>query len=117
MMSEKLDKTLLRNALEQQKAKVLESLKLNEESARPVELDQSRQGRLSRMDALQQQAMSQASLHRLQLELRRIEATLQRLDSDDYGYCIKCGDEIEWERLKANPSLVVCKECMDASKE
>ena len=117
VMSEKIDKEYLRNTLEHQKERVLESLKLSEEYARPVELDQSRQGRLSRMDALRQQAMSQDSLHRLQLELRRIEATLGRLDFENYGYCIKCGDDIEYERLKANPSLVVCKECMNADRD
>ncbi|WP_226997949.1 TraR/DksA family transcriptional regulator [Legionella pneumophila] len=111
-----MNKPLLKQILEQQKEKALESLKYCAESSRPVELDQTRQGRLSRMDALQQQAMSQATLHRLQLELKRIDATLRRLDNDDYGYCIKCGDEIEWERLKINPSLAVCKECMSENK-
>lgn len=111
-MSVQLDKNLLRTILNEQKTKTMDALKLSEEYARPVELDQSRLGRLSRMDALQQQAMSQARLHRLQSELRRIDATLQRLESDDYGYCIKCGDDIAWERLKINPSLVVCADCM-----
>ncbi|HHG8515372.1 TPA: TraR/DksA family transcriptional regulator [Legionella pneumophila] len=115
-MSESINKDVLKQILEQQKEKALESLKSCEESVRPVELDQTRQGRLSRMDALQQQAMSQATLHRLQLELKRIDATLRRLHNEDYGYCIKCGDEIEWERLKINPSLVVCRECMDEAK-
>ena len=116
-MLEKIDKSYLRNTLQHQKEMVLESLKLSEEFARPVELDQSCQGRLSRMDALQQQAMSQASLHRLQLELTQIEAALGRLDFEDYGYCIKCGDDIEYERLKANPSFVLCKECMTVDRD
>jgi len=48
----------------------------------PVELDQARVGRLSRMDAMQQQAMSQAALRLAGLERLRIEAALKRIDSE-----------------------------------
>ena len=76
-----------------------------------VELDQQRVGRLSRMDALQGQAMALAAMRRRQLELRRIAAALQRLDEDAYGYCVRCGDEIGCRRLELDPTVPTCIQC------
>ena len=57
-----------------------------EDSRRPVELDQTRVGRLSRMNALQDQAMALETERRRGGELNRIEAALERLAAGDYGY-------------------------------
>ena len=76
--------------------------------AAPVELDQTQQGRLSRMDALQQQAMAAETLRRRQRDMRLIEAALLRLDEGEYGYCVTCGEAIEAERLALNPATPFC---------
>ncbi|WP_415236652.1 TraR/DksA family transcriptional regulator [Sneathiella sp.] len=78
---------------------------------KPVELDQSRVGRLSRMDALQNQAMAQDTVRRRKNELTRIDAALQRLVDGDYGYCVTCDEEISEKRLSLDPSTPVCIEC------
>ena len=78
---------------------------------RPVELDQTRVGRLSRMDALQSQAMAVATERRRSLELTRIAAALQRIDEGEYGYCVACGDEIPVKRLELDPTTTVCVAC------
>lgn len=80
-------------------------------SDRTVELDQSRVGRLSRMDALQGQAMSVAAKHRRQSELQRIAAALRRIDDDEYGYCEQCGGRIPAGRLEIDPAAELCVEC------
>ena len=84
-----------------------------EEAAETVELDQTRQGRLSRMDALQGQAMSIASLNRRNLELGKIDQALERLDNEDYGYCLECGEEISEQRLDFNPTVTHCIHCAE----
>lgn len=84
---------------------------LGEESRKPVELDQSAQGRLSRMDAMQQQAMSFAAQGRRVAEARLIEQALARMDTDDYGYCGTCGDPIAPGRLNLDPTLATCIAC------
>ena len=84
---------------------------LAKESSAAVDLDQSKVGRLSRMDALQKQAMSQEVDRRRQMELTRIVAALNRIEEDEFGYCITCGEEIESQRLKLNPSLPQCSKC------
>ncbi len=76
-----------------------------------VELDQSKVGRLSRMDAMQGQAMAQASMERLEQRLRLIDAALARVESDDYGYCQQCQEPIDSGRLEFDPTVVLCIEC------
>lgn len=78
---------------------------------RPVELDQTRVGRLSRMDAMQHQAMALETERRRSLELKRIETALTRIDGDEYGYCLTCGDEIPEKRLELDPTVAVCVDC------
>ena len=92
----------------------LESLDGETEDARaPVELDQSRVGRLSRMDALQGQAMNNAIAARRRKKLQAIEAALVRLQEEEFGYCIKCGDEIALKRLELDPTVTTCAACSD----
>lgn len=83
----------------------------DKEQNRPVELDQQRQGRLSRMDALQGQAMSQALSRRRALALKRIEAALARLEEGEFGFCVSCGEAIDVKRLEIDPSVAQCTDC------
>ncbi len=82
----------------------------SEDSSEIVELDQARVGRLSRMDALQAQAMSQASGRRRELMLRKISAALERIDNGDYGLCQSCEEMINRKRLEFDPTAVLCIE-------
>ncbi len=81
------------------------------EAAQPVELDQSRVGRVSRMDALQAQAMSIETKRRRALQGQRIDAALQRIDNGSFGICLQCGEDINPKRLEFDPSTPVCIEC------
>jgi DnaK suppressor protein len=82
-----------------------------DDAARTVKLDQTSVGRLSRMDALQEQAMSQERLRRRAIELARISAALKRMESGDYGYCVLCGEAIASGRLELDPATPTCIEC------
>ncbi len=90
---------------------------LDEEDARgsdgqkTVELDQQAVGRLSRMDALQNQAMAKAQAARRAGERRRIAAALARIAEDEYGYCTDCGEALGLDRLRADPTLPRCLSC------
>ena len=87
-----------------------------EQSRKPVELDQTRVGRLSRMDALQGQAMAIETERRRKVELRRVEAALARLDEGEYGACVDCGEEIEPKRLDLDPTAPLCMDCAGGAK-
>lgn len=81
------------------------------DQTRPVDLDQSSVGRLSRMDAMQSQAMAQENRRRRDVELIRIEAALERLDAGEYGYCAACDEEIDKRRLNVDPANPFCVRC------
>lgn len=88
-----------------------------DDASKTVELDQTSVGRLSRMDAMQGQAMSQELKRRQQLELQRIKAALQRVESGDYGYCISCDEEIISGRLELDPAAPLCVACASAKEK
>ena len=88
-----------------------------DEAAGTVELDQTSVGRLSRMDALQGQAMSRERDRRRQIELQKIAAALRRIDAGDYGDCVRCGEEIAIRRLELDPAAPLCIDCAGKSDE
>lgn len=85
--------------------------KTGQSASSTVTLDQSRLGRLSRMDALQGQAISNEMNRRRQLEIKKIAAALQRIEHGDYGYCIQCEEAIAIKRLEFDPSASLCIQC------
>lgn len=78
-----------------------------------VQLDQTRVGRLSRMDAMQQHAMSLSLKDRLLRNRRRLEAALERANNGSFGLCCGCEDELEIERLENEPATPFCADCQD----
>jgi len=105
------DKKIIRANLLDLKSELEALSGLSEEARATVELDQQSVGRLSRMDALQGQAMAQASERQRRAHIQRIEAALQRLETGDYGYCVECGEEIAEKRLQVDPSVAFCITC------
>ena len=85
----------------------------SQEDTAPVELDQARVGRLSRMDAMQAQEMAQEAARRRQRQLLEIDGALQRMESGDFGYCFVCGEEIDVRRLAVDPTSTRCVRCAE----
>ena len=106
-----VDVDLFRNLLEARRAELLALSNAAKDARKPVELDQQSIGRLSRQDALQQQAMAKAQDARRAGELRRIEAALKRIDEGDYGYCAECGEPIPEKRLNIDLTATRCAGC------
>jgi RNA polymerase-binding transcription factor len=76
-----------------------------------VELDQTSVGRVSRIDAIQQQQMALASERQRKEELVRIDAALQRIADGSYGECLVCEEPIAEKRLEFDPSIATCIDC------
>ena len=91
-----------------QRAELQALLAQTEADGAPVKLDQTQQGRLSRMDAMQQQAMAEETRRRRQREVQLIDAALKRVDVGEYGYCVNCGETIEEQRLSLDPATPFC---------
>lgn len=104
-------KTQLVADLEKRRNDLLAVGDMGEDARKPVELDQTSVGRLSRMDAMQNQAMAQATERRRQAELVRIKQAFKRLEEDEYGFCVECGEEIALKRLEIDPAAAACVKC------
>ncbi len=76
-----------------------------------VSLDQSTQGRLSRVDAIQQQAMALANIESKKILIRKVEAAIERCHRGNYGICCGCGERISAERLGYDPATPFCQDC------
>jgi DnaK suppressor protein len=100
-----------RDLLEAQRHELLATKDAARDSTRPVLLDQASVGRLSRMDAMQGQAMAIETQRRRDIQLRRIHAALARMQSGDYGLCVACEEEIALPRLQADPATSLCIAC------
>ena len=111
MNNPKIDVTIVRDKLLALRDELLEIEQTSHESTQTVELDQSRFGRVSRMDALQAQAMSKESMRRRTIQRQRIDAALQRIDNGEFGVCLRCGEDIHPKRLEIHPTSLFCIDC------
>jgi len=98
------------------KEQITALLQDNSGATHTVELDQSTQGRLSRMDAMQRQEMAKAEKRRAETRLKRVEAVLESYDDPDvdFGACRQCGEPIALKRLQALPDALFCVPCAEA---
>jgi len=103
-----------KSLLLKQKADSLEAAETGQQAEEVVELDQTRVGRLSRMDAMQAQAMSRETGRRRRQYILDIDAALERMRLFKYGLCFECGELIHLGRLQADPTARLCIACAEA---
>ena len=101
--------------LEELKQQLQESEAASKDDTKPVELDQQSIGRLSRMDAMQQQQMYQEQARRRKVQLQKVDGALRRIESGEFGECFVCGDDISLKRLQFDPTQTRCIECMESA--
>jgi len=106
----------LRSALEDKRQQLKAQLKSSDLDTKPVALDQQSVGRVSRIDAIQQQQMALANQQQSTQLLKRIDLALERIDSDEYGCCLQCEEPIAFARLRAQPFASLCLDCQSASE-
>jgi DnaK suppressor protein len=109
MSPEELEK--FRQLLLTLREELISTSEARDEASGTVHLDQQSVGRLSRMDALQSQALAKAGKERAERQLRLIEAALVRIDKDEFGECLECGEPINPKRLEIDPTTLYCIEC------
>lgn len=88
------------------------ALERSREGGAPVDLDEPI-GRLSRMEAMQQQKMVQAGRAAQEAELGRLALALTDMDSGEYGCCRQCEEPIPFARLKIRPDARICVRCQE----
>ncbi len=100
------------------KNKIIDDIKLlkkriedTESFSDPVSPDNSI-GRLSRMDAINNKSIFDASLRNNRNRLKLLEAALNNIDDSEYGICRKCRQPVSVDRLKVRPEILFCVTCM-----
>lgn len=88
------------------------SIKISGTNARPLELEQDTVGRLSRIDAIQNQGLAQSLQAREQVQLANLLDALRRIEVGEYGACTACGTGIPFERLVVFPETRTCAACV-----
>ncbi len=96
--------------LEELEIELESSLAASREGSKPVDLDEPI-GRLSRMDAIQQQQMATATRRRAEQRLQRVRAALAAAESGTYGECKICEEPIGFRRLSVQPETPICVRC------
>jgi DnaK suppressor protein len=100
-----------RPALEAERAELAAQTEASAGARGVVELDQQAVGRLSRMNALQGQAMQKGLEARRAARHRAIAAALDRIARAEFGYCEDCGAFIGHGRLGVDPCALRCVDC------
>jgi DnaK suppressor protein len=101
------ERQYLQRQLENLRGELENALVATREGVRPVDVGQPI-GRLSRLDAMQQQQMAQASRSFLEIRLQQVQAALR---NEEYGICKECEEPIGFPRLKARPETPFCRSC------
>ncbi|MEX2466061.1 MAG: TraR/DksA family transcriptional regulator [Gemmatimonadota bacterium] len=102
----------LQEELDRQLTKLERSMEVTDEALRPVQLDQTAVGRLSRIDSLQNQGLTKNLREREQVKLGLLIQALERLEAGTYGICVECGGRIPFERLFVMPEAPACAVCL-----
>ncbi len=68
-------------------------------------------GRITRMDAINNKSVTEASLRQAEEKLRNLERVLSRLGTKDFGICIRCGKTIPEARILYRPESLSCVDC------
>ena len=109
-----IDLQYFKSLLLKKKTELLRAGETGQQAEAVVALDQTRVGRLSRMDAMQAQAMSQETGRRRRQLITAIDAALERVRTGEYGECFECGDTVNPKRLEADPAARLCIRCAEA---
>ena len=107
------EKQKLREHIGATLVELAKQIDLASQSSETVELDQALAGRVSRIDAIQQQKMAEASLIRAEREEKQLKNVLSRLDDISFGECEECGEAIGIKRLMVKPESIYCITCQE----
>ena len=102
----------LAQILEKVRREIEAQLDASREDAKPVDLDEPI-GRLTRMDAMQQQNMTKAGRRSLEARLKQIAGALAGVQTGDYGLCGRCDEPVGYPRLRARPESRLCVRCQE----
>ncbi len=100
----------LRQKINSEIVKTEQRINTYQEMTKPVTLDDSI-GRVSRMDAINNNSVTASALRQAEDKLGKLKYMLSKLDSEDFGICLKCQSPIPIGRLLIRPESLYCVKC------
>ena len=105
-----MDKGKILELLNSEIVKTKEQVVRYEDLAQPISPDNAI-GRVSRMDAINNKSIVDAALRKAKERLKGLKSNLDKLDSSDFGVCVKCKNNIPIERILLAPQSSFCVNC------
>ncbi len=105
-----MDKSAFKIALHEELEKTRSAISDLKQMTAPVAPDDAI-GRVSRMDAINNRAISEAALRKAEEKLQQLERMTQLVEEPGFGLCKKCGEAIPVKRLTLMPQSVFCVCC------
>ena len=68
-------------------------------------------GRISRMDAINNKSITEASLRQAEAKLKSLKQVLNKVGTKDFGICLKCKQPIPIGRILIRPESQYCVNC------
>lgn len=106
----KAEKTQLTEIINSEIHKLGHKIEELKEFTHPIAPDNAI-GRISRMDAINNKSVFDASMRNTQTRLEQLAQALKMVNDADFGICIKCRQSIPFERLKIRPEIRLCANC------
>ncbi len=96
--------------IQEEITKTQELITAYKEMTKPVAPDDAI-GRITRMDAINNKSVTEATLRQAEEKLRNLNRVLSRVGTSDFGICIKCGNPIPEARMLYRPESLRCVNC------
>lgn len=104
------EKALLLQKIIERKKGMEETIARLEEETKPISPENAI-GRISRMDAINNKSVKEATLRESKIRLGRLESAIANIGDSDFGKCKICKTDIPLGRLMIMPETMRCVEC------
>lgn len=110
MAKKSLENQQIGELVKQEIDKTKKLIKTYKELNKPVAPDVAI-GRISRMDAINNKSITEASLKQAEDKLKNLEQVLTKIGTRDFGICLKCHKPIPIGRIMIRPESQLCVNC------
>lgn len=105
-----MDKAEIRKTVEEEIEKTQNSIAHYRELTKPISPSDAI-GRVSRMDAINNKSINEASLRQAEAKLKTLQIVHSKIDDSDFGICLKCNQPIPVGRILIRPESLFCVNC------
>lgn len=105
-----MDKAQVQQIIQDEISKTETSIIYYRELTKPIAPNDAI-GRVSRMDAINNKTINEASLRQAENKLKTLKIVLSKLNDNDFGICFKCKQAIPLGRILIRPESLLCVNC------